>query len=182
VALEAWRAGAFVVGEDLGTVEPEFRAALGQWGILSYRLLWFEDSAPGGWPELALAAVTTHDLPTVRGVWSGSDAAARAALGLDAAAEERAARLLRGRLEAVCGDVPAEEAVVRGYGALAASPSLLVAATLDDALLVEERPNQPGVVDGWPNWSLALPEPLEQVEVDPRVQRLTAALAGGRAH
>ena len=181
VALEAWRAGAFVVGEDLGTVEPEFRAALGRWGILSYRLLWFEDSPPDGWPEVALAAVTTHDLPTVRGVWTGSDAVARTALGLDAGAEDEARRRLRGRLEAVCGDVPTDEAVVRAYGALAASPSLLVAATLDDALLVEERPNQPGVVEGWPNWSLALPEPLEQVEVDPRVKRLAAALAAGRA-
>ena len=181
VALEAWRAGAFVVGEDLGTVEPEFRAAMGRWGILSYRLLWFEDTPPREWPELALAAVTTHDLPTISGVWTGADVTARAAIGLDPVAESGAARLLRRRLEAVCGDVPTEEAVVRAYEALATSPSLLVAATLDDALLVDERPNQPGVVDHWPNWSLALPEPLEQIEEDRRVKRVTAALAVHRA-
>jgi 4-alpha-glucanotransferase len=181
VALEASRAGAFVVGEDLGTVEPEFRAAMGRWGILSYRLLWFEDAPPDQWPERALAAVTTHDLPTVRGVWTGSDVAARATLGLDPEAEAGAGRRLRRRLEAVCGDVPTEEAVVRAYGAVASSPCVLVAATLDDALLVEERPNQPGVVEGWPNWSLALPEPLEDLELDPHVKRLAAALAEGRA-
>jgi 4-alpha-glucanotransferase len=180
VALEACRAGAFVVGEDLGTVEPEFRAALARWGILSYRLLWFEETPPSEWPELALAAVTTHDLPTVCGVWTGADLAARAALGLEV--DEEAERGLQRRLQDICGTsaLPAEEAVRRAYEAVAAAPSVLAAATLDDALLVDERPNQPGIVDEWPNWSLALPEPLESITADPRVRRLAATLAEGR--
>ncbi|HEY1740558.1 MAG TPA: 4-alpha-glucanotransferase, partial [Acidimicrobiia bacterium] len=72
VALESERAGAFVVGEDLGTVEDSVRAAMADHDVLSYRLLWFEEHEPPQWPVAALGAVTTHDLPTVAGLWSRS--------------------------------------------------------------------------------------------------------------
>src|SRR3712207_4307986 len=72
-ALESHRAGAVVVGEDLGTVETGVRAELARRDVLSMRLLWFEDDAPEAWPERALALVSTHDLPAVAGVWTGSD-------------------------------------------------------------------------------------------------------------
>jgi 4-alpha-glucanotransferase len=74
LALEATLAGAFVVGEDLGTVEPWMREELASRNVLSYRVLWFESLSPGGWPEKALAAITTHDLPTVAGVFTGAEA------------------------------------------------------------------------------------------------------------
>jgi 4-alpha-glucanotransferase len=35
---------------------------------------------------------------------------------------------------------------------------------LDDALAVEERPNMPGTVREWPNWCLALPASLEELQ------------------
>src|SRR3954454_20695371 len=73
VALESHRAQALVVGEDLGTVEPGVREALADHNILSYRLLWFEEDEACAWPVAALASVTTHDLPTVAGLWTGSD-------------------------------------------------------------------------------------------------------------
>ncbi len=66
------------------------------------------------------------------------------------------------------------------YRALARAPSAIVVATLDDALGVEERPNMPGTVDQWPNWSLALPAPLEEIESDPRVAAVARSLATGR--
>ncbi len=75
VALESHRAQAVVVGEDLGTVEDGVRETLAEHGILSYRLLWFEEEPPTDWPEPAMAAITTHDLPTVAGLWTGSDLA-----------------------------------------------------------------------------------------------------------
>src|SRR5260370_39636384 len=56
LALESVRSGAVVVGEDLGTVEPEVRDELAARGLLSYRLLWFEDTEPATWPRQALAA------------------------------------------------------------------------------------------------------------------------------
>jgi 4-alpha-glucanotransferase len=52
---------------------------------------------------------------------------------------------------------------------LAEAPSVLVAATLEDALGVGERPNLPGTTGARrANWSLALPEALEEIESDSR--------------
>jgi 4-alpha-glucanotransferase len=65
----------------------------------------------------------------------------------------------------LAADASVSEAVLAAYRLLAAAPSRLVTATLEDALLVEERPNTPGAQDR-PNWSLALPKPLEEIEVD----------------
>ncbi len=56
VALESHRAGAFVVGEDLGTVGKNVRRMLADARILSNRLLWFESQPPSEYPRLALAA------------------------------------------------------------------------------------------------------------------------------
>ena len=82
LALESVRNNAVIVGEDLGTVEPEVRQALARFGILSYRLLYFEriDGAfklPDQYPAQALAASTTHDLATITGFWTGADIDAR---------------------------------------------------------------------------------------------------------
>ncbi|MFP5375742.1 MAG: 4-alpha-glucanotransferase, partial [Acidimicrobiia bacterium] len=83
LALESHRAGAWVVGEDLGTVEPFVRDELGRRRVLSYRLVWFEPEPPKTYPAQALAAVTTHDLPTVAGLWTGSDLEEQDRLGQD---------------------------------------------------------------------------------------------------
>src|SRR6202521_2629815 len=70
LAAESRRANAFVIGEDLGLVEPAVRRQLRRHGALSYRLLWFEGPTPEQWPKNAVAAVGTHDLPTVAGIWN----------------------------------------------------------------------------------------------------------------
>lgn len=142
LALESVRAGAFVVGEDLGTVEDAVRTALAEAGVLSYRLAWFESSPPAAWPVGALAALTTHDLPTLAGVWTGEDDPGGA---------------MGPRLRALTGPTGSvEEAAVAAHRTLATAPSHLVSATLEDAVGVVERPNRPGTVDDR-NWSLALP-------------------------
>ena len=82
LALEAERAGAFVVGEDLGTVEDGARSDLLERRVLSYRVWWFEPDSPETWPQMALGTVTTHDLPTIAGVLSGSDLEVQRRLGL----------------------------------------------------------------------------------------------------
>ena len=66
LALESARAGAWIAGEDLGTVEDHVRDALADRGVLSYRLLWFEPGPPEAFPRQSLAACTTHDLPDGR--------------------------------------------------------------------------------------------------------------------
>jgi 4-alpha-glucanotransferase len=181
VALETHRAGAVVVGEDLGTVEAGVREQLAAHRILSYRVVWFESGSPARYPQLAMAAVTTHDLPTVAGLWSGADFTEQEALGLQPG-REAIARLrdqLAAHTGAAAGD-PVEEVVELAHRALARAPSMLVTATLDDALGVAERPNMPGTVTERPNWSLALPLPLEQIETAPLALSIAAALDGER--
>jgi 4-alpha-glucanotransferase len=165
VALEADRAGAFVIGEDLGTVEPGVRQELAGREVMSYRVWWFEDDDPAKWPVKAMGAVTTHDLPTVAGVLSGSDLAEQRRLNLapnEEAASELHAKLIT-RTEAEPG-TPVEAVIKRVYADLARAPCLLLTASLDDALAVDERPNMPATVDERPNWRLALPAPLDEFE------------------
>jgi 4-alpha-glucanotransferase len=177
LAVESARAGAVVVGEDLGTVEPEVRAALGDAGVLSYRLVWFEDGPPEQYPVQSLAAVTTHDLPTIAGVWSGDDAADQRAAGIEP--DEAALERLRGRLMGLTDlgpDAPVEDVIVATHERLARAPSALVAATMEDALALRLRPNLPGTTDERPNWSAALPVPRAEVFTDPLVSRVANAL------
>jgi 4-alpha-glucanotransferase len=179
LAIESHRSGAFVVGEDLGTVPRGVRGRLHQWGVLGTRLLYFERRRPPDWPRLALAGVTTHDLPTVAGCWTGADLADQAVAGLRP--DRAALRRLRTRLRAATGlatDADPRDVIVAAHRAVAASPSLLTVATLEDALAVERRPNIPGTTDAQrANWSMALPKPHEAVAADPFVARLLEALA-----
>jgi len=178
IARESRAAGAYVVAEDLGTSTPEILDALAARRLLSYRLLWFEGDPPEEYPVQAMAAVTTHDLPTVAGLWTSSDLRAQRRLGLEppeaawAAVCERLRTTLALDESSTVDDV---EAAV--HASLSRAPSMLIAATLDDALCVEQRANMPGTTREWPNWSIALPAPLEELEADPRPRRLAEILS-----
>jgi 4-alpha-glucanotransferase len=177
VALESQRARAVIVGEDLGTVEETTREQLASHRILSYRLLWFEKTSPARYPEDALAAVTTHDLPTVVGLWSGSDLDVQHELGL--APNEAGTREIKTRVHRLAGVSSSSsntEVVARVHEALGAAPSRILTATLDDAMAVEERPNMPATSDEWPNWRLALPAPIETLKTSRLAKRIARAL------
>jgi 4-alpha-glucanotransferase len=180
VALESVRAAALVVGEDLGTVEPGVREALAEHGLLSYRLLWFEADPPARWSGESMAAVTTHDLPTVAGLWTGSDLAEqRRYLEVSDAELEHGRTELLDRLDRPGGPAPGasvEEAVIGAYRLLAQSPARLLCATLDDAVAAEARPNLPAVADR-PNWCIPLPVTLEELLQHPTAHELAALLA-----
>ena len=181
LALESHRAGAFVVGEDLGTVEDVVPEQMRARDMLSYRLLWF-DERPESYPELALAAVTNHDLPTVAGMWTGDDLQEQRALGLDP--NEEAEADVRARFREATklpDDAPPAEAVRRAYALLSQSPSAVVVATLEDALEVRRRPNQPGTMDERPNWSMPLPVPVDELGNRPLVKSVAQTLARERA-
>jgi 4-alpha-glucanotransferase len=201
LALEAHRAGAVVVGEDLGTVEPEVTEALAAQRMLGCTVLWFarDDDAPGQpllaprqWPQRAAASISTHDLPTAVGFLRGEHVRARAALGLlnDEAAEWAQARTERGELvgllraEGLLGDGETEDdIVVAMHALLARTPCQLLLASPYDVIGEVRQPNLPGTIDEYPNWRLPLPVTLEELQRDPRVQRtvdvLTAGTAGG---
>jgi len=170
LAKESRRANAFVVGEDLGLVEPKVRRSLRRRGSLSFRLLWFERSAPGKWPREAVAAVSTHDLPTVAGIWNLSE-------------PEHRLHGLRTRLVDVThapDQTPAVEVARAAYKVLARTRSRIVLAQLEDALGVEERPNVPGTTTEFPNWRLALPFSLEEIERSEGTRRMAAVMKRAR--
>lgn len=89
LALEAERAGAVVIGEDLGTFEPWVQEVLSGRGIMGTSILWFEHDPEISGPrrqdryrELALTSVTTHDLPPTAGMLRGEHIQLRERLGL----------------------------------------------------------------------------------------------------
>jgi 4-alpha-glucanotransferase len=179
VALESHRARALVVGEDLGTVEDGVREAMAEHGVLSYRLLWFEDDAPADWPAEAMAAITTHDLPTVAGLWTGEDVEEQREYGTGTEEElQRGRTSLLEHLPGLPEGASVEAAVVRSHELLARAPSLLLSATLDDAVGELRRPNMPGAADR-PNWSLPLPVPVEDLAGHGLLQKVAGALADG---
>ncbi len=182
VALESERASAVIIGEDLGTVPAGVRPELRRRRMLSTRLVYFERVPPARYPRHALAAVTTHDLPTLAGLWTGADLADQSAAGLRPDPEE-AARLRR-RVAAAAGlaeDSGAAHVSVAVHRELAGSPAALVAASLEDALGVRKRPNIPGTVRSErANWSVALPVPIESLGEHRPVRDVVAALDAGR--
>ena len=171
--LEAQRAGAVVIGEDLGTVEPWVRGYLNDRGILGTSVLWFEKEGSGWplWPDhyrrSCLAAVTTHDLPPTLGYLEGVHTQLRNRLGLlvedldqvleaDRVERERmVSRLNEGGF--IHNEEPSEEELVMGFHAyLAASPALLLAVSLVDAVGEKAPQNLPGTSDQYPNWCIPL--------------------------
>src|SRR5690606_34339895 len=86
-----------LIGEDLGHVPPGFRERMAASNILSCRILYFEMEngslrPAASWPELAIACLSTHDLPTLYGWWRGQDIDLRLAHGLIADKEEAEAQ------------------------------------------------------------------------------------------
>jgi 4-alpha-glucanotransferase len=193
LALEAERAGAVVVGEDLGTVEPEVRESLDRNGVLGSAVLWFESRdgrflPPADWRRDALASVTTHDLPTAAGWLTGAGVELRALLGQltrpvegerAAAATERQLLLAMLREQGLLDE---DDLVLSLHRALVASPCRVVLASLADALGDLRQPNLPGTIAEYPNWRLPLADGagrlvlLEEALASDGVRRLTALL------
>lgn len=208
VALESWRNSCLVVGEDLGTVPAEIRAALGREGVLSCRVLYFErdDSGscrpPGAYPRQALASVTTHDLPTLAGFWSGQDILLRERLGQfpseaqrDGQVVERAearARLLLAleqeellpsgvTVNPVSMPRATSDFASKVHRYLARSAACLVSVQLEDVFVGQEQANLPGVPDDrHPNWRRKLEVPLERFCEDERFPATCATLCAER--
>ena len=166
LAHESRRAGAFVVGEDLGLVEPVVRRQLAEKSSLSYRLVWFEDAHPADWPHDCVGAIGTHDLPTVAGIWTHAD-------------PEPRLHPLRDKLVHLTGlpyDADPVDVAVAVYAQLAQARPRIVLASVEDALGVRERPNMPGTTDEFPNWRLALPAPIEQIETSEGARRIAEVM------
>ena len=186
-----------LIGEDLGTVPDEVRRVLAQFGILSYRLLYFEQDGggrfrrPEEYPRDALVSATTHDLPTLAGFWIGRDIEARRDAGLlrDEAGYGQL-RYQRGvqkqkMLDLLIGlkllpdwfprnaaDVPELTGELHNaiVGFLASTPSKLMVLNQEDLLKQTEQQNLPGSTGEYPNWRRKMKGTVEEFWTSPEVQ------------
>ncbi|UFR04448.1 4-alpha-glucanotransferase [Streptomyces sp. Go40/10] len=206
LALEATRAGAVVIGEDLGTVEPGVRETLQRRGVLGTSVLWFERDwegdgrplPPERWRADCLATATTHDLPPTAARLTGDHVDLRDRLGLltRSAAEERAeatadaAEWLAllgslGLLDSPAAGPPGsdeEEEIRAVHRFLLRTPARLIGVWLPDGLGDRRPQNLPGTWDEYPNWRLPVadsdgrPVPLEELVASPRLRALLDVL------
>ncbi|MEU3753062.1 4-alpha-glucanotransferase [Streptomyces olivoreticuli] len=181
LALEAHRAGATVMGEDLGTVEPGVRDALAERGVLGTSVLWFERDwarepaeplEPARWRTSCLATATTHDLPSTASRLTGDHVGLRHRLGLlgrplaDERREDarevaewlalfrRLGLLPEGEVDLPEGEVDEEAAVRAVHRYLLLTPARMIGVWLPDTVGDRRPQNLPGTWDQYPNWRL----------------------------
>ncbi|MET1755002.1 4-alpha-glucanotransferase [Novosphingobium sp. RD2P27] len=201
LAIESHRAGAIIVGEDLGTRPSGFIEPFSEKGILGMRVLWFERDHAGGFcrqedfPVQAIAMSGTHDLATVAGWWRGRDIEWNRRLGRGASAQEEGVKeeerqrmadrkalwdaVGKGAPQPAQDDpAPVVDAAVEHLGK---TPSALAIIPLEDLLGLEEQPNLPGTIDEHPNWRRRLSAPLADLLAEPVTARRIAALVEARS-
>ncbi len=199
LALESVRNRVLVVGEDLGTVEPHIREMLAQYGILSYRLFFFEKHGDGSYrlpseyPRQALVSSSTHDLPTLVGFWKGADIEARRAAGMldddgcnsqwtDRTRDKQ--RMLDGlsRAGLLPDDYPRDAQRIpemdatlhdAAIGFLASTPSMLMLVNQEDLTYETDQQNLPGSTSQYPNWGRKMRFSLEQLQGDAEARDLS---------
>ena len=189
LADESQRQRAIVVGEDLGTVPDALRGTLRDTGVLSYRVLYFERTPDGGfkrpdeYPPQALVCVSTHDLPTLKGFFEGTDLAHREALGLlpDDDLRDRLRAERDRRLRGSFARSDAQRRLSRGvdessrsHRYVARTPCALMTVQLEDVFGETEQANLPATMDDQhPNWRRKVGVDLEDWARDGRfAQRL----------
>ncbi|MBX7472566.1 4-alpha-glucanotransferase [Streptomyces sp. MAG02] len=201
VALEAYRAGALVIGEDLGTVEPWVRDHLASRGILGTSIMWFETGPDGRpkqpqqWREHAMSSVTSHDLPPTSSYLRGDHVELRDRLGLltesvdegrENARRERETWLASLRQQGVleADEDDPEQVTLAMHTLLTRTPSKVINATLTDAVGDPRTQNLPGTEDEYPNWRVPLSGPdgepvyLEDLYSSDRAARMAKVLRG----
>ena len=196
IALESVRNRTMVIAEDLGTMGENVHETLRKFGMLSYRLFYFERNYPAlsfrhpeQYPPMALCSITTHDLPTVYGYWSGRDIQVKKQLNVYHDNEtmlrhindrERDRMLMLDALKSqglVPDDFPLQPAMspelcLAIYEYLARTSCKLVALSLDDVIGTVDQQNIPGISGPYPNWMQKTPESLEQMVADQRFYAL----------
>jgi 4-alpha-glucanotransferase len=179
LALESVRNQVLIVGEDLGTVADEIRETLARFGILSYKLFYFERRADGTfkfpieYPEKSLVSASTHDLPTLSGFWANRDIEARRTAGMfpndsgyyaqlaDRMREKQKILNLLFQTGMLPGNHPRNAEAIPELtgelhyaivGFLASTPSALMLLSEEDLMKQPDQQNLPGTTAEYPNW------------------------------
>jgi 4-alpha-glucanotransferase len=209
LALESHRHQCSVIGEDLGTVPDEIGALLSDAGVHSYKVFFFETSeedggfiSPAHYTEQAMATLSTHDMPTIRGFWHCDDLKMGQELGLYPD-EAQLQQLFDDRLKAKQGildSVRWHGMLPEGVGAdaryvpmdgylcralqlhVAAGQSALLSVQLEDWLEMDKPVNIPGTVDEYPNWRRKLSVNLDTLFSREELNQLAKDLSRVRLH
>ncbi|EDP59694.1 4-alpha-glucanotransferase [Vibrio sp. AND4] len=208
LALESHRHQCSVIGEDLGTVPDEIVDILRDAGVHSYKVFFFETSkddggfiSPKHYAQQSMAALCTHDMPTLRGFWHCDDLKMGREIGLYPD-EEQLEGLFEDRLKCKQGILDS----VRWHGYLpegighdaqyvpmdsylsealqlhvAAGASALLSVQLEDWLEMDQPVNIPGTVDEYPNWRRKLSVNLDELFSREDVNRISKRLTEVRA-
>jgi 4-alpha-glucanotransferase len=178
VSLEAHRAGAVVVGEDLGTVPDEVRRRMAEDRMLRSWVLQFESTAEEPLPEPpapVMASWATHDLPRFGAYFWGEDIDEKESGGHLNEAEAEAQRTERTRwrqamlssLGQVDGGADVAATALRGCLAhLARSNADLMLVDLEELWGERQPQNRPGTGTEAGNWRLRATRTLEEVHGD----------------
>ena len=204
VAEESWVFRCIVIAEDLGTVPPGFTDTIVRAGLLSYQVLYFAQDAglfrqPHAFRREALVCASTHDLPTLKGWWTGNDIqwrlSAKRCSGADAENQSfdrkrdkrqlletlAKALLLPGGVEtALKNKTMSDELLLAAHRFLARTPCRLFAVQLDDALGQVEQANVPGTIREHPNWQRKMAVPIEALETHELYRTLMETVASER--
>ncbi len=196
LVLEASRSGTVVAGEDLGTVPSIVRTDMARDGMLSSFVMQFASTDVDPFPvppELSVATLGTHDLPTFQAFWSGYDIEEHHRQGrIDSECmdEEQVARarwrhsaLERLNLPAGRGAEPAATApgALRGFlEYLGRSPAKVVLVDLEDLWLEPDQQNRPGTGAEERNFTRRASLTIEDIEADPRVLDVLGAVEAAR--
>jgi 4-alpha-glucanotransferase len=162
---------------------------LTKFGILSYRLFYFEKRRDGSfkrgyeYPRQALVASATHDLPTIAGFWACRDIEARRAAGLadkegyrrqiqDRKREKQEMLNLLREQSLVPADYALSAEQIRNLdgilhnaliGFLAEVPSMIMLLNEEDLTKETEQQNLPGSTTQYPNWQRKMKIKIEDL-------------------
>jgi 4-alpha-glucanotransferase len=179
-----------MIGEALGTVPPGLVAAMHSQSIFSYEVTrWARDEEDefldaDDYPELCLAAATTHDIAPIAGWLNGKDLEARLGAGQITQKEQASEEKTRAEEKAgllalwdVDEAAPAKDVVLAAHAFLKRSKAMIAMMTLEDLLLQEDMMNLPGTTDEHPNWKRRYAKMFDDWSVDEAVlARLEAGL------
>ncbi|ENM5786380.1 4-alpha-glucanotransferase [Vibrio metoecus] len=208
LALESHRHQCSVIGEDLGTVPDEIVELLRDAGVHSYKVFFFETSkedggyvSPAHYAEQSMAALCTHDMPTLRGFWHCDDLKMGREIGLYPD-EEQLQGLFDDRLKSKQGildsvawhgylpagvgrdatQVPMDSYLSEALQLhVAAGSSALLSVQLEDWLEMDKPVNIPGTVNEYPNWRRKLSINLDEIFAREEVNRIAARLTEVRS-
>ncbi|WP_409420357.1 4-alpha-glucanotransferase [Pseudaeromonas sp. ZJS20] len=207
LALESVRNQCLIIGEDLGTVPDGMDVLLKENGVHSYRIFFFERSkadggfiSPAHYPEQAMAALTTHDMPTLKGFWHCDDLALGRDLGLypdeqvlqGLYADRHAAK--QRILDSLHGHGVIPDSVGHHVDWVGMNTELnhgmqvhmclgncaLFSTQLEDWLEMDKPVNVPGTSSEYPNWRRKLTRDLEDIFSDPALAHLAHRMSEAR--